>query len=300
MWLCGFPSYRWDRVLPCWVAQHLGLHGRGAAGVLPGRSLRRRRLRGALLVLLQHRDVGRQAVVFQDGEGGALPHDGYAAVGGRQVAVAQAGAQRLQRLLHQRVQAHGGEALKLALQVGLGGLGARADGDGVVLVVVAGGAGLEHVRPARVVARHQQAHAVRPLPGALRAHLRLVRDLPHEAADGQRGLVHKAVVDALVAHVARQDAPVRGQPRDGDAHVVVHLEDLLLVAGQLARRALERGQHHVRLAAQAHCGASLLHRLHGILDLVEPPRRAPRGHICVVLVAEHGGGRGWLLGRNRG
>lgn len=34
------------------------------------------------------------------------------------------------------------------------------------------------------------------------------------------------VVQALVAHVAAQDAAVGGQPRDGNAHVVVNLEDL--------------------------------------------------------------------------
>ena len=56
------------------------------------------------------------------------------------------------------------------------------------------------------------------------------------------------MVDALVAHVAHEDAAVGGEPRDRDAEVVVDLEDLALVGRELRLAALERREHDVRVA----------------------------------------------------
>jgi hypothetical protein len=47
----------------------------------------------------------------------------------------------------------------------------RANGGGLVLVVVAGGAGVVQVGALGVVPGHQQAHAIGALPGADGAHL---------------------------------------------------------------------------------------------------------------------------------
>ena len=44
-----------------------------------------------------------------------------------------------------------------------------------------------------------------------------------------RGGHEPPVVEALVAHVAQKAPPVRDETTDGNAHVVVHLEDLALV-----------------------------------------------------------------------
>ena len=53
------------------------------------------------------------------------------------------------------------------------------------------------------------------------------------------------MVKALVAHVAAEDATVGGEARDGDAEVVVDLEDLALEGRQLGWGALEGSQDGV-------------------------------------------------------
>ena len=53
-----------------------------------------------------------------------------------------------------------------------------------------------------------------------------------------------------------------------------------------ARAYLEGEEDDVCLALQPDDRAALLDRLHRVLDLVEPPLRAPRRNVVVVLVAE--------------
>lgn len=96
------------------------------------------------------------------------------------------------------------------------------------------------------------------------------------------------MVDALGAHVPGEDAAVGGEAGDGDADVVVDLEDLLLVGGELVVGLVDAGQDDVGPGSEADRGGALLHGLHGVLHLEEPPRGAPGGHVRVVLVPEHG------------
>jgi len=132
--------------------------------------------------------------------------------------------QRLQAVHRQLVQAGLGKALRVLLQVGLGRLRARADGGGRELVVVAGGAGVEEVRPRGVHARDQHAHAVGPLPGALRARLRTVRQLPHQPRHRHRRVVHKAVSLSLGvwgAEGVRHGSGRRGAKRASADHPIL-------------------------------------------------------------------------------
>lgn len=59
------------------------------------------------------------------------------------------------------------------------------------------------------------------------------------------------VVDALVAHVAAQDATVGCESGGGDAQVIVHLEHLLRVRRQLRWSPLQAGQNYVAVALQS-------------------------------------------------
>ena len=115
-----------------------------------------------------------------------------------------------------------------------------------------------------------------------------VRDLADEAADGEGALEGVAVVDALVAHEPAQQPPVADEPRRRDPDVVVDLEDLALEAAELVLGPLEGGQHHVPGPAEPHAAAALLHGLHGVLDLVQPPLRAPGHHVLVILLRATG------------
>ena len=52
--------------------------------------------------------------------------------------------------------------------------------------------------------------------------------------------------------------------------MVIDLENLLLVGGELRRRAFESCQNSMCLGPQTHTGATLLHCLTGIFNLVDP------------------------------
>ncbi len=58
----------------------------------------------------------------------------------------------------------------------------------------------------------------------------------------------RPVVEALVAHIAAEAAPVGDDARHCNPQVVVHLERLALVRAQLGRRAVQRCQHDMRVA----------------------------------------------------
>lgn len=117
--------------------------------------------------------------------------------------------------------------------------------------------------------------------------LGLVSELNDEAADWELGLVCVEIVDALIAHVAGEDAAVSGEAGDSDSNMIVNLEDLLLVRGKFGVGLVYACQHHMALRSQPYRSRALLHRLHSILHLEETPRRRPCCHIGVVLVPEH-------------
>ena len=95
------------------------------------------------------------------------------------------------------------------------------------------------------------------------------------------------MVDALVAEEPGEDAAVGGEPRERDPRVVGDAEDLALVGGELGGGLVDGGKDDVGEGAEADAGGALLDGLHGILQLEEPPRGAPRRHVGVVLVPEH-------------
>ena len=108
-----------------------------------------------------------------------------------------------------------------------------------------------------------------------------------------RLIVRVPVVDALCPHVLREHARVGNKAGDGDADMIVNLEDLLLVGRELAARALQRRHDRVFIRSKPDRCAALLHCLESVLNLVDAPGWRPGGAIGVVLIAEHGAcGRG--------
>jgi hypothetical protein len=96
------------------------------------------------------------------------------------------------------------------------------------------------------------------------------------------------VVDALCPHVLREHARVGNKAGDGDADMIINLEDLLLVGRELAARAFQRRHDRVFIRSEPDRCAALLYCLKSILNLVDAPGRRPGGAIGVVLIAEHG------------
>lgn len=109
----------------------------------------------------------------------------------------------------------------------------------------------------------------------------------NEAADGKRRFVGVVVVDAFGSHVAGENTAVGRETGNGDTDVVVDLEDLLLVGGELGIGLVDAGQHDVGLGSEPNRRRALLDGFHGVLHLEQPPGGAPCRHVRVVLVPEH-------------
>jgi len=95
------------------------------------------------------------------------------------------------------------------------------------------------------------------------------------------------MIDAFGAHIAGKNTTISSKSSNGDADVVIDLEDLALMGGELGLGLVYAGQDDVGFGSEANCSRALIHCFHGILHLEQPPRRAPRRHVCVVLVPEH-------------
>ena len=145
----------------------------------------------------------------------------------------------------------------MLFQVGPAGLGPGTDGRGVVLVDVAGGAGLIEVGSGLVVAGDEEADAVRSADVGLGGALVAVGQVGHEPAGGHVGPVDVLVVEAFRAHPLGQSAGVGGEAGDADADVGVDLQYLLLVGRQLGDRPLEGADDGVGRGADADARRSL-------------------------------------------
>ncbi|VEU38378.1 unnamed protein product [Pseudo-nitzschia multistriata] len=185
------------------------------------------------------------------------------------VVAAHASHQCLEGVDDEVVQGGLREGLVVLLEVGPGRLAPGPHRRGVEFVHVSRRAGLVEVGrlELRVHAGHQQADPKGPPDVRLGRPLVLVGQVAHDHGGRDGGPVDVLVVEALVPHVLGQGPGVRRQPRDSHADVVVDLEELLLVARQLAHRPLEGPQDDVGAALDAHAGRSLLDGFHGVFDL---------------------------------
>ena len=191
----------------------------------------------------------QQVLPFEHGERRPFAHDGHRRVFAVELALGQRRRQGAQPRPNELVgaRARGLVPFDVALQQRLGRLRAGADRRGAVGVRVPGRAQVMQRRLAALLAPpgHQQAHAEGPLPRPLRGDLGPVGQRAHQPPGGQPALVDEAVRGALRAHRPEQAAAVADEARDGDAEVVVDLEDLGLVGRELRGGALEGGEDGV-------------------------------------------------------
>ena len=117
--------------------------------------------------------------------------------------------------------------------------------------------------------------------------LSLIGELNNKSTDGKRRLIVIAIVDALGSHIARENSAISGKASNGESDVIINLEDLLLVRRKLGISLIDASQNHMGFRSESYCSGTLLHGLHRVLDLEEPPSRAPCRHVSVVLVPEH-------------
>jgi len=142
-------------------------------------------------------------------------------------------------MLDQFVQTLTTECLEVLFHVSLRGLAPVTDCHGHEFVVVTTGAGLEQVSASLIDRSNQESDAEGSLAGVASLDLRLFADLDDKTLAGVVAAVSVLVVEALVSHELGEEASICGHTRDNDAHVVIDLEDFLLVACQIMRRFLE-------------------------------------------------------------
>ena len=84
-----------------------------------------------------------------------------------------------------------------------------------------------------VDAGHQQAHAVRSVGVILGVGLGAVADLLDDAFDGDGAAVGHFGGERLAFHEVCEDAGVGGEASEGDTEVVIDVDDLFLVGGEV-------------------------------------------------------------------
>lgn len=122
-----------------------------------------------------------------------------------------------------------GKLVDVALEVRPGHLAAGANGKRRHLLRHARGLELEQVGAGLVDAGNEQADAIGALAVDLGVDLGLVANHADEVADGHGAAVGQAVAEALLLHKVGEDAGVGCEAGDGDAGVLVNVEQLLLV-----------------------------------------------------------------------
>lgn len=156
----------------------------------------------------------------------------------------------------------------------------------------------EQVRAGVVDAGHKQAHAVGPLAVVLGVGLRAITNLRDNAFHRDWSAVGHLGTERLLLHEVGKDAGVGGQASDGNGHVRVDLDDLLLIGGEFfgitlllrvgglgsaswsgirpegcdvwVQSNLESDQDGMCLVHQSDNNGSLLHGLLCVLDLEYP------------------------------
>ena len=135
------------------------------------------------------------------------------------------------------------ERLVVLLEVGLRGLRTSSDGHSDVLVVVARGACLEQVCTCLVNGADQQTNSEGSLCGVEGLDLRLLGDLADQSLSGMMAVMSVPVVEALASHELAEETSISGEASNGDTHVIIDIEHLLLVACQVMRALLERDEN---------------------------------------------------------
>ncbi len=97
--------------------------------------------------------------------------------------------------------------------------------------------------------------------------LSLIGELNNKSAYREGRLVSEGVIDGLGSHITREYTAVGGESGNGDADVIIDLEDLLLMRGELRVSLVHASQNHMALRSQPYRRRALLHSLHRVLHL---------------------------------
>lgn len=178
------------------------------------------------------------------------------------------------------------EWVQVLLQVCTSRLRSCTDGHCLAVIVVGAWACLIEFRSRVVVAGDEKSNTVWSSIVALRAHLKLQAKQVNESTDWIVAIVRVLMIDALLTHVAAQDASVGGDASHWDADMIVYLQDLLLMRWQLRCCTFECDQHSIVGRLESNSCWAELDSLHGVLDLMDASLRTPDGHIAIVLIAK--------------
>lgn len=147
--------------------------------------------------------------------------------------------QCLETVLHKFLPPERCESLIILLKISLGRLRASADCHGKVLVVVAWGACLEQVSASLINGTNQEANTEGSLSWMVSLDLWLLGNLRYQSLSGVVRVVSVPVVQAFSSHELAEVSGVSSQAGNGNTHVVINVEDFLLVTCEVMRALLK-------------------------------------------------------------
>lgn len=89
----------------------------------------------------------------------------------------------------------------------------------------------------------KKAYTEGSLGGMISLDLRLLGNFGNETLSGVMTVMSVPVVEAFRAHELAEVASVSGQTSDGNTHVIINVEDLLLMAGEVMRALLKGNEN---------------------------------------------------------
>ena len=73
--------------------------------------------------------------------------------------------------------------------------------------------------------------------------LRLLCNFVDQSLSGMMAIMSIPIVEALSTHIFAEVASIGSESSNSDTHVIIDVEDLLLMAGQIMGRLLERDEN---------------------------------------------------------
>jgi hypothetical protein len=135
------------------------------------------------------------------------------------------------------------ELREMLFKVGLCRLASGSNGHGSVLIVVCRRASLEKMSSSLVIRADKESNSVRPLGARDSLDLRPSLNFIDKSLSGMLALVDEVVVQALSSHEVADNSGIGCQASNGNSHMVVDVENFLLMRGEFVRRFLERNKN---------------------------------------------------------
>mmetsp|Transcript_9776 Transcript_9776/g.13241 ORF Transcript_9776/g.13241 Transcript_9776/m.13241 type:complete len:228 (-) Transcript_9776:12-695(-) len=189
----------------------------------------------------------------------------------------------LNTMLDKIFPAKRGEVLVVSFEVGLGTLASISNGHSMVLVVVGRGASLEEVGASLVDGSDEKADAEWSFGWVASLHLTLLGNLTDKSLSRLIGLMGIRVINALITHELAKETSISSHTRDGDTHVLIDLENLLLMECQIVLTLFQTDKYNMSVGLKSETGETLLNSFFSVVNLKNFSLRVKGSAILAVI-----------------